>query len=64
MKKYKVTMISGVASIDAPGQDTVKKSAAEAPKGAQGRAPIKRSTSLLRPARGPMFCRGLSPTRN
>src|SRR5437764_4345736 len=36
MKKNKVTVIWGEASIDAPGKITVKKSAVEAPKGASG----------------------------
>ncbi|MGH6789292.1 MAG: dihydrolipoyl dehydrogenase [Pseudolabrys sp.] len=36
MKKNKVTVIWGDASIDAPGKVTVKASKAEAPKGAQG----------------------------
>src|SRR5512132_3274483 len=36
MKKNKVTVIWGDASIDAPGKVTVKKSAVEAPKGALG----------------------------
>ena len=36
MKKNKVTVIWGEASIDAPGKVTVKKSAVEAPKGALG----------------------------
>ena len=37
MKKNKVTVIWGEATIDAPGKITVKKSAIEAPKGALGR---------------------------
>src|SRR4030088_539372 len=36
MKKNKVSIIWGEASIDAPGKVTVKKSAVEAPKGALG----------------------------
>src|SRR6476661_3633159 len=36
MKKNKVTVIWGEASIDAPGKVTVKASKSEAPKGAQG----------------------------
>src|SRR4030088_165911 len=36
MKKNKVTVIWGEAAIDAPGKITVKKSEAEAPKGASG----------------------------
>ena len=36
MKKNKVTVIWGDASIDAPGKVTVKKSAIEGPKGAAG----------------------------
>ena len=36
MKKNKVTVIWGEASIDAPGKITVKKSPVEAPKGTQG----------------------------
>ena len=36
MKKNKVTVIWGDATIDAPGKITVKKSAVEAPKGASG----------------------------
>src|SRR5216684_935331 len=45
MKKNKVTVIWGEAVIDAPGKITVKKSAAEAPKGALG--PEKLPKSLL-----------------
>src|ERR1044072_4659905 len=36
MKKNKVSVIWGDATIDAPGKITVKKSAVEAPKGARG----------------------------
>ena len=44
MKKNKVTVIWGEASIDAPGKITVKKSAVEAPKGALGRGRLSGKT--------------------
>src|ERR1700733_3492806 len=64
MKKNKVSIIWGDASIDAPGKVTVKKSSVEAPKGALGEAPIRPNTSSSPPARGRGCCRGWSPTRS
>ena len=42
MKKNKVSIIWGEASIDAPGKVTVKKSAVEGPKGALGEGAFRR----------------------
>ena len=65
MKKNKVEVIWGEASIDAPGKITVKTSDVEGPKGALGRGrPIRPSTSSSPPAHGRACCRGSSPTRS
>jgi len=64
MKKNKVQVIWGEASIDAPGKITVKKSAAEAPKGALAEGSYQASTSSWRPVPGRACCRDWSPTRN
>ena len=64
MKKNKVTVIWGDATIDAPGKITVKKSAVEAPRAPAARAATRPSTSSSRPARGRACCPGSSPTRN
>src|SRR5471032_1691516 len=62
MKKNKVQIIWGDATIEAPGKVAVKVSKTEAPKGALGPAHIRPSTSLSRPARGPGCCPDWSPT--
>ncbi len=64
MKKNKVSVIWGAASIDAPGKVTVKKSDVEGRRARWARAPIRPSTSSSRPARGRACCRGSSPTRS
>ena len=64
MKKNKVSVIWGEATIDAPGKITVKASKTPAPKDALGcRAPIRPSTSSSRPARGRASLPGLEPDK-
>jgi dihydrolipoamide dehydrogenase len=64
MKKNKISIIWGEATLDAPGKFTVKKSAAEAPKGSLGEALTPPSTSSSPPVRVRACCRVLSRTRN
>jgi dihydrolipoamide dehydrogenase len=60
MKKNKVTVIWGEAVIDAPGKITVKKSAAEAPKGASGEGAYQAKHIILATGARP---RGLEPDK-
>ena len=64
MKKNKVSVIWGEATIDAPGKVTVKASKTEAPRARSGPATIRPSTSSSRPARGRACCRASSRTRS
>ena len=65
MKKNKVTVIWGEASIDAPGKITVKAGRERSARRARSDpAPIRPSTSLLPPARGRASCPGSSRTRS
>src|SRR5258705_6811496 len=59
MKKNKVTVIWGDASIDAPGKVTVKKSAVEAPKGALGEGAYQAKHIILATGARPRVLPGL-----
>ncbi|MCO5129652.1 MAG: dihydrolipoyl dehydrogenase [Xanthobacteraceae bacterium] len=59
MKKNKVTVIWGEASIDAPGKITVKKSAVEAPKGALGEGSYQAKHIILATGARPRALPGL-----
>src|SRR6266581_1952810 len=61
MKKNKVTVIWGEASIDAPGKVTVKKSAVEAPKGALGEGAYQAKHIILATGARPRVLPGLEP---
>src|SRR6202165_5859347 len=61
MKKSKVTVIWGEAVIDAPGKITVKKSAAEAPKGAMGEGAYQAKHIILATGARPRVLPGLEP---
>src|ERR1700688_138809 len=61
MKKNKVTVIWGEAVIDAPGKVTVKKSAAEAPKGAIGEGAYQAKHIILATGARPRVLPGLEP---
>ena len=63
MKKNKVTVIWGEASIDAPGKITVKKSAVEAPKGTQGEGTYQAKHIILATGARPRVLPGLEPDR-
>src|SRR5258708_23744849 len=63
MKKNKVTVIWGEATIDAPGKITVKKSAAEAPKGAMGEGAYQAKPIILTPGARPRVLPGLEPDK-
>src|SRR3979411_1496152 len=63
MKKNKVTVIWGDASIDAPGKDTVKKSTAEAPKGALGEGAYQAKHIILATGARPRVLPGLEPDK-
>ena len=65
MKKNKVSVIWGEATIDAPGKITVKANQRpKRPRACSARAPIRPRISSSRPARGRACCRASSPTRN
>ena len=64
MKKNKVSVIWGEASIDAPGKVSVKASKSEAPKARSAPVNTRQSTSSLRPARDPACCLASNPTRS
>src|SRR3954447_7847370 len=63
MKKNKVTVIWGDASIDAPGKITVKKSAVEAPKGAAGEGAYQAKHIILATGARPRVLPGLEPDK-
>src|SRR6516165_1931341 len=63
MKKNKVTVIWGEASIDAPGKVTVKKSAAEAPKGALGEGAYQAKHIILATGARPRVLPGIEPDK-
>jgi dihydrolipoamide dehydrogenase len=64
MKKNKVTVIWGEATIDAPGKISVKASKTAAPKDTVGPGSYQAKHIIVATARGPACCRGSSPTRN
>src|SRR3984957_6481967 len=63
MKKNKVTVIWGEAIIDAPGKITVRKSAAEAPKGAMGEGAYQAKHIILATGARPRVLPGLEPDK-
>src|SRR5579871_5002837 len=63
MKKNKVTVIWGEASIDAPGKITVKKSAVEAPKGALGEGAYQAKHIIIATGARPRVLPGLEPDK-
>src|SRR4051795_8433043 len=63
MKKNKVTVIWGEAVIDAPGKITVKKSQAEAPKGALGEGAYQAKHIVLATGARPRVLPGLEPDK-
>src|ERR1700688_4165589 len=63
MKKNKVTVIWGEATIDAPGKITVKKSAAEAPEGALGEGAYQAKHIILATGARPRVLPGLEPDK-
>ena len=63
MKKNKVTVIWGEATIDAPGKITVKKSQVEAPKGALGEGAYQAKHIILATGARPRVLPGLEPDK-
>ena len=63
MKKNKVQVIWGEAAIDAPGKVTVKKSAAEAPKGALGEGAYQAKHIIVATGARPRVLPGLEPDK-
>src|SRR3984885_7778460 len=63
MKKNKVTIIWGEASIDAPGKVTVKKSAVEGPKGALGEGAYQAKHIIIATGARPRVLPGLEPDK-
>ncbi|MGY4312723.1 dihydrolipoamide dehydrogenase [Bradyrhizobium sp. JR3.5] len=63
MKKNKVTVIWGDATIDAPGKITVKKSAVEAPKGASGEGTYQAKHIIVATGARPRVLPGLEPDK-
>ena len=63
MKKNKVTVIWGDASIDAPGKITVKKSQAEGPKGALGEGSYQAKHIIVATGARPRVLPGLEPDK-
>jgi dihydrolipoamide dehydrogenase len=61
MKKNKVTVIWGDATIDAPGKITVKKSPVEGPKGASGEGAYQAKHIILATGARPRVLPGLEP---
>src|ERR1700752_4046519 len=61
MKKNKVTVIWGEASIDAPGKVTVKKSPVEGPKGALGEGAYQAKHIIIATGARPRVLPGLEP---
>ena len=63
MKKNKVSIIWGDASIDAPGKVTVKKSAVEAPKGTMGEGAYQAKHIIVATGARPRVLPGLEPDK-
>jgi dihydrolipoamide dehydrogenase len=63
MKKNKVTVIWGDATIDAPGKITIKKSQAEAPKGALGEGAYQAKHIIIATGARPRVLPGLEPDK-
>jgi dihydrolipoamide dehydrogenase len=63
MKKNKVQIIWGEASIDAPGKVTVKKSAVEGPKGALGEGAYQAKHIIIATGARPRVLPGLEPDK-
>ncbi len=63
MKKNKVTVIWGEATIDAPGKITVKKSHVEAPKGALGEGAYQAKHIIVATGARPRVLPGLEPDK-
>src|SRR4051794_17448980 len=63
MKKNKVTIIWGDASIDAPGEVSVKKSSVEAPKGALGEGSYQAKHIIVATGARPRVLPGLEPDK-
>src|SRR4030088_454655 len=63
MKKNKVAVIWGDATIEAPGKITVKKSAAEAPKGAMGEGAYQAKHIIIATGARPRVLPGLEPDK-
>jgi dihydrolipoamide dehydrogenase len=63
MKKNKVQVIWGEATIDAPGKITVKKSAVEAPKGAAGEGTYQAKHIIIATGARPRVLPGLEPDK-
>jgi dihydrolipoamide dehydrogenase len=63
MKKNKVTVIWGDASIDAPGKVTVKESAVEAPKGTLGEGAYQAKHIIVATGARPRVLPGLEPDK-
>src|SRR5476649_2953399 len=63
MKKNKVSVIWGEASIDAPGKVTVKKSSVEAPKGTLGEGAYQAKHIILATGARPRVLPGLEPDK-
>lgn len=63
MKKNKVSVIWGAASIDAPGKVTVKKSDVEAPKGALGEGAYQAKHIIVATGARPRVLPGLEPDK-
>src|SRR5467141_154577 len=63
MKKNKVTVIWGDASIEAPGKVTVKKSAVEAPKGSLGEGTYQAKHIIIATGARPRVLPGLEPDK-
>ncbi|MDE2067106.1 MAG: dihydrolipoyl dehydrogenase [Bradyrhizobium sp.] len=63
MKKNKVTVIWGEATIDAPGKLTVKKSQVEAPKGSQGEGVYQAKHIIVATGARPRVLPGLEPDK-
>src|SRR5438105_14565137 len=63
MRKNKVTVIWGDATIDAPGKVTVKKSAVEAPKGTVGEGSYQAKHIILATGARPRVLPGLEPDK-
>ena len=64
MKKNKVTVIWGEASIDAPGKVTVKAGQSETPKGALGAGSYQAKHIIIATGARPRVLPGLEPTRS